>query len=137
MSIPKPLTDEELKFVEKLGEHFVLIPKNRLWHFLGGSATFAIAAFALSFAGVLAGMKSNSAVQAAERIEQIKIKAEEHLKNLHADTYIKYGEPVALESLEHGTYVESTPERGVYLMPKSGRYYSPNTRFYINRNPKP
>jgi hypothetical protein len=91
--------EEKTQLIADLRERFVLIPRNRLWHFLGGAVTFAVAAFALSFAGVLAGMKSTSAVQAADRIERIRDEAEGHLKRLQQESaYVRYGSSVALRS---------------------------------------
>ena len=89
--------EQKALFIRELAEKFVLIPRNRLWHFLGGAATFAVAAFALSFAGVLAGMKSSSAVQAANRIEEIRGEAEKKLMALQAsDAYVRYNDQVTL-----------------------------------------
>lgn len=74
--------DEQEALVAELREKYVLIPKGRLWHFLGGALAFAVLAFGLSFAGVLAGMKSSAAVKAASRIEELKEQAEAHMRAL-------------------------------------------------------
>ena len=117
--------------IRELEQRYVLVPKNRLWHFLGGAVSFAVLAFSLSFAGVLAGMKSDAAVKAGERIQELKREAEEHVRALGADQYIRYNRGIALRS-SGGTYVGATP--GVDVV-NVGRSKGDHERFVIEAHP--
>jgi hypothetical protein len=108
--------EEENQIIDKLmiriADKYVLIPKNRLWHFLGGAVTFAIAAFALPFAGVLAGMRSDAAVQAADRIKTIQTDVENHYEALKVASYLRYDQPVILVRAESTEALAGWPGSG-------------------------
>lgn len=86
------------EFLKELQKDFVLIPKQRLWHFLGGAVSFAVLAFGLSFAGVLAGMKASAAVRAEEKIVAILAEVERYREDLGIGSYIRFGDSVALRT---------------------------------------
>ena len=85
------------ELLRELQDGFVLIPKRRMWHFLGGAASFAILAFGLSFAGALAGLRTSSAQEAVERISELKEQAEQHVAKLEPiANYLHNGSEVVL-----------------------------------------
>ena len=72
--------DEEAAFMEKLAKQFVLIPRNRLYHGIGGALAFLVVAFGINIGAVLAYLRTQPAKLAQARIEEIATDVKQHQK---------------------------------------------------------
>ena len=103
--------EEEAAFTEKLAKQYVLIPKNRLYHVIGGVLAFLVAAFGINIATVIGYMHSQPAVQASKEIEQIHAQVIQHYQDLGVGTFLpKTAETNFLKVADH-YFVEAIPNK--------------------------
>jgi len=84
--------EEEAAFTEKLARQYVLIPKDRLYHLIGGFLAFLVAAFGINIAAVVGYMHSQPAVQASKEIERIRAQVKQHYQDLGVGTFLRRDE---------------------------------------------
>ena len=63
---------EETEFTERLARQFVLVPRDRFFHFVGGAAAIVVVAIGINVGSVMAFLKSSTAAKAQADIEAIK-----------------------------------------------------------------
>jgi hypothetical protein len=81
--------EEEVLFTDKLTKQFILIPKSRLYHCIGGALAFVVVAFGITIGSAIHYLNSEPAEIARRRIMQIRTEVEEYQKNLGADKFVK------------------------------------------------
>ena len=81
--------EEETQLIKRLAKEFVLIPKGRFYHFLGGAVAVFVVAMGINFASVFAALKSTTVQEAKQHIFKMEKDVEKHLAALHADAYVQ------------------------------------------------
>ncbi len=70
--------EEEAAFTEKLAKQFILIPKGRLYHVIGGALAVLVAAFGINVGSVVAYLRTQPAEKELNRIREISKEVEQH-----------------------------------------------------------
>ncbi len=81
--------EEEAAFTEKLAKQFILIPKGRLYHVIGGALAVLVAAFGINVGSVVAYLRTQPAEKELNRIREISKEVEQHYQDLGVNTYLK------------------------------------------------
>jgi hypothetical protein len=81
--------EQEAAFTEKLAKQFILIPKNRLYHVIGGALAILVAAFGINIGSVVAYLRTSPAVKEKEEITRIYNEVREHYQNLGIGTFLR------------------------------------------------
>ena len=97
--------EEEVLFTEKLTKQFILIPKGRLYHCIGGALAFVVVAFGITIGTVIQYLSSEPAEIARSRIEEIRKKVEKNYKGLGAGTFLKINTPYHIQIPKKGELV--------------------------------
>jgi hypothetical protein len=85
--------EEETAFKEKLAKEFILIPKNRLYHAIGGALAILVFAFGINIGSVVAYLRTEPAEKELERIKQISTEVQKHYDDMGIGTFVKLNEP--------------------------------------------
>lgn len=72
--------DELNKIVEQIRKDYLLIPKGKLWTILGGFIGILSAAGLITYESVKSELKSTTAARVQQEIQELKVKADEHVK---------------------------------------------------------
>lgn len=80
--------EEEAAFTEKLAKQFILIPKERLYHVIGGALAFLVAALGINMGTVVAYLRTKPAERERGEIHRIYVEVQEHYKNLGVGTFL-------------------------------------------------
>jgi hypothetical protein len=81
--------EQEAAFTEKLAKQFILIPKDRLYHVIGGALAILVAAFGINIGSVVAYLRTAPAEKELKRITEISKEVEQHYRDLGIGTFLK------------------------------------------------
>jgi hypothetical protein len=81
--------EQEAAFTEKLAKQFILIPKDRLYHVIGGALAILVAAFGINIGSVVAYLRTRPAEKELKRITEISKEVEKHYRDLGIGTFLK------------------------------------------------
>ena len=95
--------EEEKQFIERLTKKFVLIPKGRFYHFVGGAVAIFVVAMGINIGSFFAALKSTKVHEAQQHILQMEKDAEKHLAALHAGAYVQTKQPYKIQT-ESGNF---------------------------------
>jgi hypothetical protein len=95
--------EEETLFIERLTKQFILIPKGRFYHFVGGVVAMFVIAMGINIGSVFAALKSTKVNQAKQHILQMEKDAEKHLAAIRKGAYVQAHQPYKIKT-ESGTF---------------------------------
>jgi hypothetical protein len=81
--------EQEAAFTEKLAKQFILIPKGRLYHVIGGALAVLVAAFGINIGSVVAYLRTQPAEKELKRIREISQEVERHYRDFGIGTFLK------------------------------------------------
>ena len=119
--------EEEVQFTEKLTKQFILIPKDRLYHCVGGALAFVVIAFGITIGTVISYLRSEPAEIARKRIVEIRAEVEKHYADLGVGTFLKANEPYQIQTTngQYGLFVSrGKPANGTAIVLAEGRYWT-------------
>ena len=95
--------EEETQFIERLTKKFVLIPKDRFYHFVGGAVAIFVVAMGINIGSFFAALKSTNVHKAQQHILQMEKDAENHLAALRTGAYVQTNQPYKIQT-ENGNF---------------------------------
>lgn len=81
--------EQEAAFTEKLAKQFILIPKGRLYHLIGGAIGILVVGFGINIGSVVAYLRTQPAEKELRRITEISKEVEKHYRDLGVGTFLK------------------------------------------------
>lgn len=90
--------EEETQFIDRLTKEFVLIPKGRLYYFIGGAVAVFVVAMGINIGSFFAALKSTKVHEAQQHILQMEKDAEKHLAALRAGGYVQTNQPYKIQT---------------------------------------
>ena len=119
--------EEETQFIERLAKKFVLLPKGRFYHFVGGAVAVFVVAMGINIGSFFAALRSTKAHEAEQHILQMEKDAEKHLAALRAGAYVKTRQPYKIQT-ENGNFglfiSHSKVSNGANIVLAEGRAWS-------------
>jgi len=119
--------EEEAEFIEGLTKQFILIPKGRFYHFVGGAVAIFVVAMGINIVSFFAALKSTRVHEATQHILQMEKDAEKHLAALRADAYVQTKQPykIQTESGDFGLFIsKSNVSNGTNVVIAKGRAWT-------------
>ncbi len=74
--------EEETQFIERLSKQFILIPKGRFYHCVGGAVAMFVVALGINIGSVYKAINSTTAKNATDRIEALETDANTKVENI-------------------------------------------------------
>jgi methylthioribose-1-phosphate isomerase len=90
--------EEETQIIERLTKKYVLIPKGRFYHFVGGAVAIFVVAIGINMGSFFAALKSTKAYEAQQHIFQMEKDAEKHLAALRTGEYVQTKRPYKIQT---------------------------------------
>jgi hypothetical protein len=121
------IPEEETQFIERLTKQFILIPKARFYHCVGGAVAMFVVALGINIGSVYKAINSTTAKQTTDRIEALKANAETQVATIQniakeADNYFA--------ALQKHEYVQTnTPYKILAENQKYGLFISKSNVF--------
>lgn len=74
--------EEEAAFTEKLTKQYILIPKDRLYHVIGGAIAIVVATFGINIGSVVTYLRTQPAQRELEKIAGISSEIDKYYKEI-------------------------------------------------------
>jgi hypothetical protein len=133
--------EEETQFVERLTKQFILIPKGRFYHYVGGAVAMFIVALGINIGSVYKAINSTTAKETTKRIEALenvakaqvaKIQkiakdADKYFAALPKDSYVQTNTPyqIRAENQRYGLFIShSNVKNGANVVVAKGRAWT-------------
>jgi hypothetical protein len=100
--------EQEAAFTEKLGKQFILIPKDRLYHVIGGALAVLVAAFGINIGSVVAYLRTRPAESERQEIHRIYVDVQKHYKDLGVGTFLTRDEANTFLKRDEAYHIQPT-----------------------------
>ena len=90
--------EEETQIIERLTKKYVLIPKGRFYHFVGGAVAIFVVAIGINMGSFFAALKSTKVYEAQQHILQMEKEAEKLLATLRTGEYVQTKRPYKIQT---------------------------------------